>query len=312
MAQTGIDGRAGLGIAAPLAMVLVGLFFMPWLEVSCAVGGPGLLPIDLPVDSPGAVDTSNLPRDAKGRLTLGKVSGWQLARGEFDATAPIPEQQQVPSPCQPEIPRSRTWAYAGLVLPALTALIAIIGLCGRLSTNSAGKWVALLGFLGVCMCFAVWQMDYVVDDVLTEFEDQLEASGANFNPMVLDQGLEEIREQLAKVIVSRPTPQFWLSGGLYLALLVCGFVASALRDPSVVVSDSDEAVNWRADVLQPAAAGPSPAAAPPALHGTQTMASPGFPPQTGTQPEPAAMPQERRAEEDLISFGEDLPPDPHA
>jgi hypothetical protein len=240
MAERRHRPHAGLIISLPTALLLAGLFFMPWVEVSCSGNVFDVVGIQTPQ-----------PMGAELRMSkkLVHVTGWQLARGEFTPSDEAFQEmeRQEPPPGQ-EVPRARPWVYGCLGVPILIAVVAALGLAGVLTTSSSGKFVGLLALIGLCFCIGVWSMDYLVDDIVAGVEEQMDDPGCRICPAARRKGLETTRDRLEKIIEAEYTPYFWGVFGLHGVVMICGLVASGAHEPLPARDRSDSghtALGWR-------------------------------------------------------------------
>lgn len=121
--------RLVAALCSPIAIVLIILFFVPWVELNC------------------------------GGTPLGTASGFQLATGGITPRQEL--QEQNPDKVKEDDgPEARPWFLLGLFVPL--GLLAVCGLVflGRLSPISGGTFLALLALVGVVVMILAANVDY--------------------------------------------------------------------------------------------------------------------------------------------------------
>ncbi len=295
MSQNSRRPHTGLIVSLPMALALVALFFMPWMEVSCAS------------DPSRLAGAPSLPPEANPMAFKLKVSGWQLARGEF-TIEPAPPEDAREQMSTEDVPKRRRWVYGLLGIPALLSLVSLLGLAGALTTSSAGKLMALLCLIGLCFLGAVWSLDYLVDDVMAHVEQDAEQAGSPM-PASARRGVEQAREQLAAIIKTTPTVFFWASMGLYGAAMVTGMVCSTNVDTPAPRPTWQASTTGENPLARRAAANGAAARTP-----SRPVAAPNFrsPPQDGATSGAApairgpAAKHSTESDDETLSFGEDI------
>ncbi|MBS3734103.1 MAG: hypothetical protein KGY99_04180, partial [Phycisphaerae bacterium] len=119
--------RIGSFLSLPMGILLLVLFFFPWVRVSCGV--------------PDA------------NATVATASGWQLTLGRYsepdyeqEGGAKLANELRVPAGTSVD---SRPKFILGLVAALGTLAVAGLGLWGKLPADGAGHLLTLLGVLGV-------------------------------------------------------------------------------------------------------------------------------------------------------------------
>jgi len=211
----------GVFLTLPAAMGLVGLFFVPWLTLSCNPKA-----VTLP---PEFGQVTGVPADPKDGVVLARASGWDLARGRltpadrFKAQAELARQGN-------QHPPIKYWAYGGLVLPALLVGVALLCLSGNLTRSGAGKWMLLLGIGGVVLMCVAASMDYM-EEAFDEATDQMAAQGAPMGCPAFQRNLDEATDKAKDVLQTRTTPYLWGCLGLYVLTAGCGLMWVGATDP---------------------------------------------------------------------------------
>jgi len=121
--------RGLAALCSPMAIVLLILFFVPWVDLNCS-GRP-----------------------------VGSASGFQLATGGMTLRQELQEQNQDEAK-KDEGPEARPWFLLGLFVPlALLAVCCLIFL-GMLPSISGGTLLALLALVGVIVMILAANVDY--------------------------------------------------------------------------------------------------------------------------------------------------------
>lgn len=212
--------RAGSGLSALLTVVLVVLFFVPWVKVKC--NGP------------------------MGRTTVAKATGWQLATG--DVTNVQPPQissggwTQTSSQGPTADIDARPWFYLGLLIPLAGALLSALSFSGHLALGPAGKGLIVVGILGVVIAILAANVDYSDEMKLPPPKQTTpQASGdpgqalGNAMGEAMMQGI--MKPATTQALVTVPTGAVWWSLALYVIVAVCGVINLVLpsmlrRSPS--------------------------------------------------------------------------------
>jgi hypothetical protein len=219
--------RAGVFLTSPLSLLLVILFFLPWLQVRC--GGVRLA-------SASGLD-----------LTVGRLSPNE--RLYNDAESPGQEQQsrqEAQEKRQEEI-RARPWFALGLLLPLVALGLSLLRLAGRLPLASVGLGLTILAVAGIVLVLLATGVEY--DEVKDEIarhrsglspdmrpptagpQDTMDPrAGGQMGQQMGQQMAEGMAEQMAEgmgqavmaAVDTRATPVLWVSLVVYIVLLLCG------------------------------------------------------------------------------------------
>ena len=205
----------GAAASLPLAVGLVGLFFCPWVELSCSPQAMLAAMPDEQGDAPPGMSFQDFAASAPELTPIGQASGWQLARGEM-SPARDEETGEVKEVDQGKGPEARPWLYFCLALPVAALAAGGLALGGVLSVGTAGKILLVAGVAGAGLVGLASQTDYC-DDILGQSACPIAAAKA--------------KPQMEGLIRTEATPYLWTSLGLYGLLAVCGLstlgVASA-------------------------------------------------------------------------------------
>jgi len=122
-------------VSLPTGALLVLLFFLPWVNVTC------------------------------NGMVVARASGLQLATGEISIdSSPLPFGPPVPSPSQPKFSpdkiRARPWFWAGLVIPVLIAATALAGVLGVGRSLPLGALWLALGVVGLTVMVLAATTEY--------------------------------------------------------------------------------------------------------------------------------------------------------
>lgn len=310
MAPDNFRPPTGLLVSLPLALGMIALFFVPWFEVSCG-GADEFVPrgmeqyVDVP-DEDEVLCTATGLEFAQGDMT-----------GQYDGMVQLQDGLE-----ENDLPRERSWAYLALGMPALIALLSMLGLIGALPPSAVGKGIALFGLVGLACMVGVWSVDYIADDIIVSLKDQAGKSGASVCP----KAIFEARERLGELIVSRFTPWFYVAMGLHGVTSVVGLAVAAKPGRVALASTSRETTTpayATHDYLPRAgSAGPPPRAAQPSFSSSpegpaefrtpssrenaSAPATPSPAPLPPSVPAASAAPPPPADDEDGISFGEDI------
>jgi len=220
MQETSSRPPTAVFLSFAIAMGLGGLFFVPWLTVSC---NPNSL--TLPPELRGA----GVPDELKDGAVLAHATGWDLARGELTAEDRFKQQAEAAGGAQ-EGPPAKTWAYGGLILPGLLAAGALLCLSGKISAAGAGKWMLLLGIGGVVLMGLAASMDYV-DEAIDHAKDKMADQGLSFGGRTFQRDLDQAAERARDVLQTKATPYLWVCLGLYGLTAGCGMAALGAPEP---------------------------------------------------------------------------------
>lgn len=206
------------------ALALAGLFFLPWLKLSCNAGEfarmalpPGAPPIPAELAEGGDVATA---------------TGLQLAQGEFTPSKGNVTKEQMAGP-KKGFPRARAWAWGGVVLPVLAVLLTAGAACGKVHLRTAGKLVLLLAAGGMCVAIAAASVDFVddaMDQARAEFDEQSPGAMPPGAERMMDQAMDQAKENMSKIVQTKATWALWTAMGLWLVLGFFGLVMSNADD----------------------------------------------------------------------------------
>jgi hypothetical protein len=204
-------------LTVPTSLLLVGLFFMPWVNVSCHA--PSELAID--VDQSMAELTEMPPVEG----LVGHATGYDLARGRITPADGGSKSLSV-SIGSREVPAPRFWMYAALVVPGFLAVLGVLTLLGPLPPHNGGRSITLLALIGAAVVFSGTQIDYV-SEYASNAEDQGMLTGGTskrLRPWQRQREINRIKQELRKGVVQQTTWYPWVSLGLYGLVGLCGVV----------------------------------------------------------------------------------------
>ena len=233
-----VKGRPGAIISLVMAAALLGLFFMPWLTVSCdgkavmASAPPEIRQKTTALAQQTGVQASRLAE----KKTLASASGWALAAGKLTPAEDLANSPNAKPPqANDGVPKSRWWVYMGLGLPGLLVLICGFAAIGPLPRR-AGKWMLLFGLTGMIVMIVASRVDYI-DDVVERAAKEIPRAKnmciRNANRL-RDQAkaqLEQTGAKMKEIIKTEPTVYLWVSLGLYGVIAACGLVSVMAVDP---------------------------------------------------------------------------------
>jgi len=176
------------GVSLPLGIVLVILFFLPWVEMTCA-GTP-----------------------------VGEASGWELTVGEMSMSGNMPEQMRAQQDSgDDEGPDGRPWFILGLIVPAILLLVGALGAAGRLPSKTAGTGLVVLGILGIIVAALAFSVDYA-DEMTKDDEQQPQTQPADAFAQQMGQ---QMAQQMAQ-ISTETTGTVAVSLVLYVVVALLG------------------------------------------------------------------------------------------
>ena len=275
-------GLTGALVSAPTALALLGLFFMPWLKLSCD-------PDQLGAQNPFAAAQADpmMPELTAGEI--GHASGWDLAGGELTTAGRYAELQrqqeqqlrQNPSAKDQDMPKSRPWVYLALAVPILLLVVSVACVAGAVAPQGGGKLMVLLALAGAAVVISAATVDYV-DDAFDLAEKEISSGGFAGPAQVrfaLQRGMEQAKDNAKKVVPTEATLYLWASLGLYGVAAVCGFVTLSVPRPIPARSSTPAASStFRHD--------PAPPSRPPLSHAPQGIPSYAPPPPLSHAPAP--------------------------
>jgi len=204
--------RAGSGISIPTAVIVLILFFVPWLKIRCS--GPF------------------------GPTTIATSTGLQLAQGEVTLDEDF-RQEQEQSDREPKQPDARPWFFLGLVLPVAIAAVGALGLSGKLPACSAGVALVLGGVAGLVVMVLAANVAYdelqgaagppratVRPTPATAASQPGDALGQAMGD-ALGRAMSEGVERSVK-LTTTATAAVWWSLALYVLVAICGAANLAL------------------------------------------------------------------------------------
>jgi len=241
-------------ISLPLGVVLLVLFFLPWLNLTC-VGPKGF--------GPGAQGTIE--------KKVGHASGWQLAVGTMTAfdedDKGEPKKMTDPDKLK-EVDKTilaRPLFYLGLIAPIALLALGALAMIGSVGGVLAGRGMIVVGIVGVLVFILAMMVDYTDDFIeakRTETREKMTESGAS--QADIEKALEKQDAETTKQMDAAKEndqgfqtgskPALWVTLALYLATLGLGVAISACGC-AACAAEAPEAAS------EPAA--PPPAEAPP-------------------------------------------------
>lgn len=230
----------GTVASLPLAVALAGLFFCPWVKLSCS---PQAMLAAMPQESgkaPAGLSFEDFASQAPELTPIGQASGWQLARGDMSPVRR--ESDRAPKINQGDGPEPRRWLYVCLLLPAAVLVAGGVNLAGKLSDPGAGKILLVAGLAGAAAVGMASRTDYF-DDIVHQSSCPVSAAKA--------------RPQMERVIRTDTTPYLWTSLGLYGLLAVCGL--------STLAAASNREEDWYATGASSPSAQQAPRMQPPGV-----------------------------------------------
>ena len=220
-----------------MSIGLVVLFFMPWLTLSC--DGEAV------ANAPGVRSEVELPKEFTETTVLARSSGWDLARGELTPDDRFKEMAGQAQQSQ-EGPPAKPWAYGGLVLPGIVAVLSLVCLAGKLTSSGTGKCLLLLGVAGVVLMLLAVSVDYV-DMAMDSAKEKMADHGVNMREPGLKEGMAEAASKAKEVIQTKTTPYLWACLGLYVLIAGCGLAAMGT---SQSIEPAEPAATWRQDTAE--------------------------------------------------------------
>jgi hypothetical protein len=121
--------RIVAGVTSPLALVLLILFFVPWVNLTC------------------------------NGMELASASGLQLTVGSI-SPSPMLEKQMDKEPSDGEGPDARPWFIMGLLVPLGLLATCALMLTGRFGLAGGGKILIVLGVVGLLVMILAANVEY--------------------------------------------------------------------------------------------------------------------------------------------------------
>jgi len=222
------------GLASPIGLVLLILFFLPWTKLSCA------------------------------GETLGTATGWQLTVGEMSDSERMQEMSPDESAAEEgdeQGPDARPWFILGLLAPIGVLLISFLGLSGKTSSLSTGSLLGLTAVVGVIVVIAATQVDYA-DEMMEQQQAesppvvQPEEPADTFGPELGPFMEEASQGKMAAMIETETLVSVWFSLALYIVLLLSGLAMMLLRFVPQLVGQATPAAPAAAAPVTPPAPAP--------------------------------------------------------
>ena len=228
--------RPGIGIVAsvPMSLLLAGLFFAPWVRLSCR---PEAITDDMPSGQfPAGMQ---IPDDAR---EIAQASGWQLAGGDLSLQGQYKEQEEQfrRQTQDQEIPRARPWVYACLAIPIGLLVVGAMGAVGMIRTGGGG-WLLLLAATGLGFTMAVARVEYVddaMDEARKDFDKAKQQQPLGFRNE-MEGAIAEAETRMKETLPTEATPYLWVSMGLYALVGFCG-VATMVNPGQAAASARQE------------------------------------------------------------------------
>ena len=207
MVSTGILSRIGSVVSLPLALILLILFFVPWVNLTC---------------SGQKIGSATGLQLAAGKMTEEKPSG------DFGMTLTPPPEETKKEPISTAI-KARPWFFLCLVLPVAALLVGLLREIGRMPACAAGGGLILLGVLGLVMMIMAGSVNYSDEIMAKQKEDQarkpVATSEPNLPPIAgeLSKSMEsQMEQQMKEALNTEPTGAVWTCLVLYILLMLCG------------------------------------------------------------------------------------------
>ncbi len=124
--------RLDAGLSGLLGVVLVVLFFLPWLEVNCTSAG----------------------RTER----VAQATGLQLSTGELAIEDDAQDRAEAAD--DREGPDARPWFFLCLLAAAAIAVTGLLGLVGRMAPGFVGASLVVLGLVGAVLMVMAMNVDY--------------------------------------------------------------------------------------------------------------------------------------------------------
>lgn len=220
--------RIGSFVTLPMAVLLIILFFLPWLELSC--------------------------KNEAMEIKMGKASGWQLTRGTMSAISdpdealptgakikpekPTPEQQAKQQEKMNETFKARPWFALGLILPVALLLVGVKALSPTAIPASTGLVLLVLALAGVAVVIMATQVSYTDEIMAAQEKDQPPKPTAGADPgnamgeAMANSMQAQIKLQMKQALKTTPTAGLWITLAAYIALAATGTAVMALGKTS--------------------------------------------------------------------------------
>lgn len=197
-------------ISLPLGVVLLVLFFLPWLDLTCVTPkgfGPG---------NEGTIEKK-----------VGQASGWQLAVGTMTA---FDEDEKGNSKVMTDPDKlkemdetilARPLFYLGLIAPIVLLALGAMAMMGSISGALASRGMIVVGIVGVLVFILAMMVDYTDDFIeaeRTKTRAKMTEEGASKEE--IEKALEEQDAQTKKQMDAAKENDQGLQTGSKLALWV--------------------------------------------------------------------------------------------
>jgi len=123
------QSRLAAGASIPMAILLLILFFLPWVNLQCA------------------------------GMQIGKATGWQLAVGKITVDMPDMGGAKAKQE-QGKDPDARPIFFLGLLLPLAILIVGVCSFKGSIGTSPTGVWLTALGAVGLIVMIMAANVDY--------------------------------------------------------------------------------------------------------------------------------------------------------
>ncbi|MFW6132315.1 MAG: hypothetical protein ACOC8F_00350 [Planctomycetota bacterium] len=169
--------RIGSFLSLPMGVLLLILFFFPWVEVSCGV--------------------------MHAKATVATANGWQLMLGEYseveyelEGGAKLADEMRVPAGASVD---SRPKFVLALLASLGIVAVAVFGLMGKLPAEGAGYLLGLLGIIGIVITVMATfvSFDQEINRALQSPEYRARAGAPTTRPVSED---DAVREKISNVL----------------------------------------------------------------------------------------------------------------
>ena len=206
--------RISMILPLPVSLLLIVLFFMPWLAVSCEGGE-----VTRAMQKSGAANMPPMSGMPQVTAKVAQATGWQLAKGDISLKGAY-ARKNGRAGSQREMLKSRPALYMALVVPILALIIGGFGVAGNAKAGTVGTALLLLAIVGTATVLWAASIDYV-DDAMDKLQEEATNSGCG-GPAPRPTGVDEAKANMKKLIKTRGTGYLWASLGMYVLLAGCG------------------------------------------------------------------------------------------
>lgn len=267
MSASTVDSKKCPLISLPLGVVLLVLFFLPWLNLTC-VGPKGF--------GPGAQGTIE--------KKLGHASGWQLAVGTMTAfdedEEGNPKEMTDPNKLEKmdKTIAARPLFYLGLIAPIALLALGVLAMIGSVSGTLASRGMIVVGIVGVLVFILAMMVDYTddfIESARTETREKMTEAGAS-EAEIEEAVAKKDAETKKQMDAAKENDQgfqtgsklaLWVTFVLYLATLglgvaisVCGCaqcIVGSQAPPEAVAPEPEVPTATEAPAEPPQQAGPA-------------------------------------------------------